>query len=65
MCRDLTRPAVIKEAGLLIQPLKYSRGASDKTAGNTGTRGPRPAKGEGPPKNRPRVRVLAGGTPRN
>lgn len=56
---------MIKEAGLLIQPLKYSRSASDKTAGNTGTRGPRPAKGIGPPKNRPRVRVLAGGMPRN
>jgi hypothetical protein len=65
MRRDLTRPAVIKEAGLLIQPLQYSRGASEKTAGNTGTRGPRPAKGDGPSKSRPRVKVLAGGMPRN
>ncbi len=50
--------------GLLIKPLKYSKGASDKTAGS-GFRGAKLEKGAGPSKSRPRVKVVAGGQPRN
>ena len=62
--RNLTRPAVIKEKGLLIRPLKYSKGAAEKTAGTEG-KGGRLAAGAGPSKARPRVKVVAGSLPRN
>ena len=32
-CRDLTRPKILKTPGVVIQPLKYSKGV-DKEAAN-------------------------------
>lgn len=38
LCRDMTRPRIIKTAGVVIQPLKYSKGvekeASSQPANN-------------------------------
>lgn len=68
--RDLTRPAVIKEQGLIIQPLKYSQGSSDKTTGGLGGGQLRAGKkgapkgAAAPPRQRARVKVVSAGRPR-
>jgi len=70
LCRNLTRPVVIKEQGLIIQPLRYSQGSSDKTTGGlsggqlkAGRKGA--AKGAAaPPRQRARVKVVSAGRPR-
>lgn len=32
-CRDLTRPKILKTPGVVIQPLKYSKGVEKEAAG--------------------------------
>lgn len=55
--RDLTRPAVIKQSGVVIAPLRFSESTAKALAGQAG-------KGDKAKDRRPKVATVAGGMPR-
>jgi U3 small nucleolar RNA-associated protein 14 len=52
--RNLTRPAVLKDAGVIIEPIRYSKHLAEE---HHGSRPPKASK-------RPAVSTVAGGMPK-